>query len=106
PYVENAIWLGLLHKSGDRNLVISVRKKNSKIIIEIRDNGIGRKAAMEIKSKNAVRKKSFGMKISADRLKVMKEIYQTEIQLEITDLYDEENRPAGTAVYITIPIYE
>ena len=42
PYVENALWHGLMHKTGDRKLDISFTKKSSSVFeCVIEDNGIG-----------------------------------------------------------------
>ncbi len=43
PYVENAIWHGILHKTdGKGELNINTYKDGVSIVVEIKDNGIGR----------------------------------------------------------------
>ncbi|KAA6440852.1 GAF domain-containing protein [Dyadobacter flavalbus] len=74
PYVENALWHGLMHKDGDRTLTISFNKINEDIFeCRIEDNGIGRKKSYEIKEYNSKvkRHKSKGLQISKDRLDIL-----------------------------------
>lgn len=39
PFVENAIWKGLLRKKGERKLLLNIKNKEDKVLIEITDNG-------------------------------------------------------------------
>lgn len=41
PIAENAIWHGLMHKAGEKNLSICFNKEEGKIICRIKDNGVG-----------------------------------------------------------------
>ena len=63
PYVENAIWHGLMQKEtgGNINIVVSRCDSNGLLKISITDDGIGRAKAGELKSKSAVKQKSYGM---------------------------------------------
>ncbi|MBL0145867.1 MAG: histidine kinase [Chitinophagaceae bacterium] len=65
PYVENAIWHGLLHKEDKGHLVLhfSLSKSGSLNVI-IEDNGVGREKATQLKSKQVLKKKSYGMQIT------------------------------------------
>ena len=42
PIVENAIWHGLLHKDGEKEIRISIREEEYFLIAVVEDNGIGR----------------------------------------------------------------
>ncbi|KXK43961.1 MAG: signal transduction histidine kinase [Bacteroidetes bacterium OLB11] len=55
PFVENAIKHGLLHKKGEKQLIIRLEKETNHILCRIKDNGIGRKHSAEIK-KTSTRK--------------------------------------------------
>ncbi len=99
PFIENAIWHGLMHKDVSRNLYIRCKQKEHVIAFEIEDNGIGRKAANEI-SKSKLHKSSLGIKITKDRLKQLKMLYSLECDLEIIDLYSRDNKASGTKVII------
>jgi sensor histidine kinase YesM len=103
PYVENAIWHGLLHKEGEKRITISIEKINeNSISIEINDNGIGRKKVQEIENKSH-KGKSYGMQIGEDRLKLIKQSTGQMAQVEVFDSYDEDDIGNGTTIKIIIP---
>lgn len=103
PYVENAIWHGLMHKeTGIGILTINVRKEGAKVCVEIVDNGIGRKKAAQIKSKNTDSHKSYGMQITHDRIQLVNQLYDVATEIEIQDLYSEDEKALGTKVVIRI----
>lgn len=105
PYVENAIWHGLLHKASDGKLLVSVKKTNENMLqCIIEDNGVGRTKAMELKSKSANSNKSLGMKLTEERLNMLNQNTSLNARIEIIDLYDANGQGAGTKVIVTIPI--
>ena len=73
-------------------------------MIEIADDGIGREKAVELKSKSATRQKSFGLNMTAERVRIINQLYQIDATIKITDLKDNYNNAAGTIVNITIPV--
>ena len=104
PYVENAIWHGLMHKDQPGNLVISIKDGPGVIKVEIRDDGIGRAASQRIQARRQkYGKDSLGTKITKNRLDLIKEIYYIEAEVVIEDLYDSSEKPIGTLVTIDIP---
>jgi two-component sensor histidine kinase len=108
PYVENAIWHGLMHKKdggcGVVEIHISQDRENNLVCI-VRDNGIGRVRAEAIKAQNpGNRKKSMGMQITRDRIEMINKLYNSSTEVKITDLVDAEGQPAGTEVRLVIPI--
>lgn len=105
PYLENAIWHGIRHKSSKGIIEIqiaSAEKSGLDCIIE--DNGIGRKKAAEMKSSSFPLKKSMGTQITTRRIKMANEILSTDIQVNTEDLYDHNGKATGTRVRIHIPI--
>ena len=105
PYVENAIWHGLMHKPEGGNISIDIHQPSEYLLhIEISDDGIGREKAKEHKSKSATRQKSFGLKMTSERLDAINHIYQTNTEVKIIDLEDENGNAAGTKVIIEIPL--
>ncbi len=103
PYVENAIWHGLMHrKEPGSALLIEVWKMDGAVYIKIEDNGIGREEAARRKSKSALSQKSHGMKITAQRLDIVNKLYNAGAKVEITDLKDQDGRPAGTHVLLKL----
>jgi hypothetical protein len=101
PYVENAIWHGLLHKDSFGNLDISFEKETVGIKCVIVDNGIGRKRAEELNSKSVNKEKSFGMKITHERLNLLSEESAASF-VDIVDLTDNLGNSLGTKVIIKI----
>ncbi len=105
PFVENAIWHGLMHKDEGGTVRVAVTQpRQDHLHIDITDDGIGRQQAAEYKSKSATKQKSFGMKLTADRIAMINQFYQTETRIDIVDLTDDQGRPTGTTVHIDIPI--
>jgi len=103
PYVENAIWHGLLHKEDERILNIKFTSFEGGVLCQIEDNGIGREAALQMKSKTASRYKSMGMGITHDRIQVINSMNNIGIKLEVIDKKDKDNRPLGTLIKIILP---
>jgi ligand-binding sensor domain-containing protein len=103
PYVENAIWHGLLHrKEPGGKLDIRTWKNNGTLNIEIEDNGIGREEAKKRKSKTATKYKSHGMQITAQRLDIVNKLYNVNAAVTIRDIVDATGRPEGTVVLLSI----
>ncbi len=104
PYVENAIWHGLMQKEEKGQLDIEVSQENDHLFFKIADDGIGRKAAAAAASKSATRHKSMGLKITADRITMLQSLNGTESPVTIIDLLYPDGRGAGTEIFIKIPV--
>ena len=105
PFVENAIWHGLMHKDeGGLVQVVVAQPTEDRLHIEITDDGVGRQKAAEYKSKSATKNKSFGMKLTAERIQLINQLYNTQTQISITDLTDAGGNATGTRVTIEIPV--
>jgi hypothetical protein len=102
PYVENAIWHGLLKKEGEKNIHIRFYKKDNSIFCEIEDNGIGRVKAGELNLRK--QHKSLGTVITKEMFETLHKIKETKHDVEIIDLYDENHLPVGTKVVIEMEI--
>lgn len=96
PFVENAIWHGLMHKEGAGNLDICLQLKNEILECIIKDDGVGRKTTLELSSKSATKHKSLGLQITKDRMALL------EDSVQILDLYDDKGSAAGTKVTLKI----
>lgn len=105
PYVENAIWHGLVHrkeKKGQLDIEVSLNGKVLEVMVT--DNGIGRKMAMEIKEKKDRTHHSMGMKVTEGRIALIRKINNTkDANVEVTDLEDNGGQAAGTQVKIILP---
>jgi ligand-binding sensor domain-containing protein/putative methionine-R-sulfoxide reductase with GAF domain len=104
PYVENALWHGLMHKPDDRELSIEFIRINDEVFrCIIDDNGIGRKLSYEIKQKSARAKlhKSKGLQIAKDRIDLL-ERQGKHALVDIIDKYDTFGNATGTRVIIEL----
>ena len=108
PFVENAIWHGLMHKDGYKKLSIEVVKIKEKLIkISVEDNGIGRKKAREIQTTDADHK-SYGIKITQKRIELINKKFNTEDEssrIEILDIENKKEDLTGTIVNVFIPYH-
>ena len=102
PYVENAIWHGLIKKEGEKNIHIRFYRDGNNCICEIEDNGIGRAKAFEL---NLSKKhKSLGTLITKEMFETLHKIKDTHYEVEIIDLYDTSHIPSGTKVIIKMEL--
>jgi sensor histidine kinase YesM len=99
PFVENAIWQGLLHKEADGKIEIGVYRMNGGLKYTITDNGMGRKKNDELNHHTADKDKANGMKINGDRLQMLnRESCITSV--ETIDLENANGEPMGTQVIV------
>src|SRR6266496_3688280 len=104
PYVENAIWHGLMHKKEKRHLDIQLFLEKEVLFCKITDDGIGRKKAAELKSKSASTHKSMGMRITGDRIAMLQQNKVWINYITVNDLILPDGSAAGTEVLLKIPL--
>jgi len=105
PYVENAIWHGLMPLGGLRKglLKIDLRMKSKELVIVVEDNGIGREASKKIRK--STEHKSVGMEITKNRLEVLNNLLgSNNSEIKMKDLYNDKMQPVGTHIEIRITI--
>lgn len=101
PYVENAIWHGLMNKKTKGKIIVKVYLKNNSFFCTIEDNGIGIKEAAKIKAKRKnMKHKSVGMRITKDRLDIINK--NEGVNVSIVDLNELSPKQTGTKVTIQI----
>ena len=99
PYIENAIWHGLRYKTTKGLLTLKVAPvSNSKIAIEIEDDGIGRAQSYALKTKHQQKQQSKGMASTAKRLAILNQMYKGQLQVAIVD----KPNASGTKVVLTL----
>lgn len=101
PFCENAIWHGLLHKDGKGKLDVYLRMDGDTLICTIKDNGIGRDKAAQLKTRSADKIGSFGHKLSAERLSLFNK-EKPGASFTITDVKNDRGEVAGTIVTLRI----
>jgi two-component system, LytTR family, sensor kinase len=107
PYVENAIWHGLMNKVEPKNgsvtqnglLKLKFSKENGAIKCLIEDNGVGRKKAAMLEKDKSPLKKSYGMAIARKRFELLQKENEKLPEIKIEDLY-EDGESAGTRVTV------
>lgn len=109
PFIENAIWHGLMHigDSYKGKVELMVENQNGTLNCIIEDNGIGREKSAEIKikkSKSHKSKKSMGMSITRDRIEMINKLYGSNTSVSIIDLKDGNGKAKGTRVELRIPV--
>jgi len=103
PYIENAIWHGLMNLDNERKgiLKVSIEIKDTILKIVIEDNGIGRERAKSYRKEENHR--SLGMKLTEERLLLINKMDDYEhAKVLINDVLDEQKNICGTRVEIFI----
>ncbi len=103
PLVENAIWHGLMNSEKLGLLQIQFTRSSNDLQCMIVDNGIGREAAAAISNRKD--KKSLGISIIQNRIKLLNTQENREINIQYTDLKNESGMATGTEVIVSFPHY-
>ncbi|MEM8898066.1 MAG: histidine kinase, partial [Bacteroidota bacterium] len=101
PFVENAIIHAFKRNSKGGLLTLRYRIEGKQLICEVGDNGIGRQATATQRPEDH---KSKATEITLQRLALIREKTGEPASLEIIDLFDSDNEPAGTRVEIRLPL--
>ena len=101
PYLENAVWHGLRYKESKGKLFLRFRRVNHSLLVEIEDDGIGRKKSTDLKTINQKKHNSTGLKNIQERLAIINKVYKASYQVNIEDLPND----TGTKVHIILPIH-
>jgi LytS/YehU family sensor histidine kinase len=104
PYAENAIWHGLMHKEEKGYLGIDIQQEGNHLLFTIKDDGVGRRQSAARASKSAMKHKSMGLKITADRIANLQRKAAAVSPVVINDLVHADGTAAGTEVIIKIPV--
>ncbi|TQD40579.1 tetratricopeptide repeat-containing sensor histidine kinase [Haloflavibacter putidus] len=104
PFIENSLWHGLLaKKEGEKNLDIRVLEDARHLLIEVKDNGVGRKQAASTNAKKKSTKKSVGIKITKELLTNFYKNHRYNFSVTYKDLDVDKDGTYGTLVRIAIP---
>ncbi|MFZ1528937.1 MAG: histidine kinase [Ferruginibacter sp.] len=103
PYVENAIWHGLMNlpENSPGRLTVKFSNLDKFIVCRVEDNGVGRSIAAGLSKEKSAGYKSHGMAISKKRLELLKTENVKTPDIIVEDLFDS-NGPAGTRVIVFI----
>ena len=101
PFIENAIWHGLIPKETGGIVTISVKKNDGAIQCIIDDNGIGREQSKQFKPLYEATYQSKGIGLTQSRLELDKLLNEREDAILIIDKEDESGQSEGTRVIIS-----
>jgi putative methionine-R-sulfoxide reductase with GAF domain len=96
PLVENAIWHGLMFKTGEKNLLVRFYRSEEYICCSIEDNGIGIIVSKQLRKLGNPAHKSLGLANLRNRIKIMNDKYDTGCVLDICDLQETFGDRSGT----------
>ena len=100
PFVENAIKHGLLHKTGDKKLLLAFEEVGQgRLACIVEDNGIGREAAMKVRPEG--KHNSFATEAMQKKVALVNQTTQRNMEFKIEDLRDGQG-PSGTRVTICL----
>lgn len=101
PFIENAIWHGLLPSKADKKLLlIKIISDLNSLQIIIEDNGVGRNETAN--KSRSIPHKSMGMKIIKERIELFNRSYSGKINYDIVDKTAKDGQPSGTKVVINL----
>lgn len=108
PFVENALWHGIINSGIKGLLTISFSFENVEIdseickslVIKVTDNGIGIIEARKHKKADHISK---GIQIIEERLRLLSEKMELPQPIMIEDLSNQNNNTHGTEVIISLP---
>lgn len=103
PFVENAVKHGVAHKTTPSKIAINIYFIHQMIVIEISDNGIGRKESNRI-NQNRKNHESKGIQLVKSKIEIVKLKYNLKIDLKFEDIDNETEK--GTKVILKIPLYD
>ena len=102
PFIENAIWHGIMPCTTGGHVLLTVIKKNQVIEIIIEDDGVGREASQQNKPASGFVHESKGVSLTQSRLALSNLLQQRQVKLVTIDKKDEKGRGTGTRVTISI----
>jgi putative methionine-R-sulfoxide reductase with GAF domain/ligand-binding sensor domain-containing protein len=106
PFVENAIWHGLMPLQTERVLSIYFDLETDDVLLAtLRDNGIGRIASAKLKESNGENKtghQSKGMSMVEQRLQLLQQQYDKPFEVSIADITGIKGEVQGTEVTLKI----
>lgn len=96
PFIENAIWHGIMPKDDKGNIHITMSQDHQLLRIVITDDGVGIENSLKVKNEEYI---SRGMSITQERISLINQLSGSEINIQVNQ------RPeGGTIVRVNIPL--
>lgn len=105
PLIENSIKHGIIPLQDRKGkIIIKIEKLDEeKFRCIIEDNGIGRKEAKKLEDKQFKKRKSRGLKITEDRLRMLDNNIENKFQIKAEDIQDSTGEINGTRTTLILP---
>lgn len=106
PFVENAIEHGFIKRDKGHVWIHISPDGEDRICCTVRDDGIGREAAIALRSMEPQREshQSLGIGITMERLEMLNQSGHPGHEMAVNDLTDEHGLPAGTLIKLFFPV--
>ncbi|THU34888.1 hypothetical protein FAM09_23125 [Niastella caeni] len=101
PFIENAIWHGILPREKGGKVTIKVTDREDHVLCIIDDDGIGREQSMRNKLAIADAHASQGLQLTQNRMHLYNVLYQRGANITITDKINAQGVPCGTIATIS-----
>ena len=101
PFIENAIWHGLVPKESGGKVTVSINEKDDGAECVIDDNGIGRELSKQNKAQYEAIYQTKGISLTQTKLDLDKLLNEQEDLITIIDKKNESGEPGGTKVIIS-----
>ena len=102
-YCQNAVKHGIANKTGVGHVKVAVSREQRKgvdgVLVSVSDDGVGRVEAAHAGGQSTKQ----GLKILSQQIDLYNRANMHHIEQQVTDLTDEEGRPAGTRFEIWVP---
>jgi sensor histidine kinase YesM len=99
PFIENAIWHGIMKKEGEKTINLTIKEDKGNVLCIVLDNGIGINKAKEL-SHMSQKRKFFGAEATENRIRML---YQNkDVHIVTKDI--SSNTTTGTQVSIKFPL--
>lgn len=99
PFIENAIWHGIMKKEGEKIIDLSIKEDNGYVLCIILDNGIGINKTKK-PTHLSERKKFMGAEATENRIRILHK--NKGVEIETKDISTEQT--SGTQVSIRFPL--
>lgn len=105
PFIENAIWHGLIPKAGPGRIDLELKQVDAgKIWCNVRDNGVGIPLEqLESLAENLLEENPSGTGITGQRVKLLWKKFNVQESIQIRNQHDEQGRVVGASVELVIP---
>ncbi|MBE0677835.1 MAG: histidine kinase, partial [Bacteroidales bacterium] len=103
PFIENAIWHGVMGLDRRKGMIrVSLKMNDNHLVCTVEDDGVGRARSDAMKDRN-LPKKSKGIFLAMERLRIINNLQDTNYRIVISDLYPDRVE-TGTRVEIDMPV--